>query len=389
MIYLDHNSTTPILPEVADAMLEVYRAGYVNPASQHQLGQKARRLLEETREAILALLGGKTTGMDADRLIFTSGGTEANNLMLRGLAAEPPARVIVSPIEHPSMLATAEHMQAEGYDIEYLPINYNGTIAVDRSDHILKRKEWPAIASLMLANNETGAIQPLAEIRRLCEAAEIPLVTDAAQAIGKLPVNFRELAVAALSFAAHKFHGPVGIGGLVLRHDAKLRPQLFGGFQQEGLRPGTECLALAVGLRVALEDATRALRAEETWDERVLRFYSGVIAGLREGALLNSNTAPRLWNTLNIAFLGLDRQELLLALDMAGVCCSTGSACASGSSEPSPVLVAMGLPEEVVRSSLRFSFGRTNTLAEAEEAAERIIKVVNHLRSRKSGRISP
>jgi cysteine desulfurase len=389
MIYLDHNSTTPIDPAVADAMLEVYRAGYVNPASQHQLGQKARRLLEETREAILALLGGKTTGMDADRLIFTSGGTEANNLMLRGLAPEPPARVIVSRIEHPSMLGPAEHLHLQGYDIEYLPVNANGTVAVERSDHLLRRKEWPAIASLMLANNETGAIQPVGAIQKLCEDAEISLVTDAAQAVGKMPVSFRGLGVRAMSVAAHKFHGPIGIGALVLRHDAKLQPQLFGGFQQEGLRPGTECLPLAVGMRVALEHAIAAAMWEASKHSFIHKFSGRIFSGLGELAHLNSNTAPRLWNTLNIAFLGLDRQELLLALDMVGVCCSTGSACASGSSEPSPVLMAMGLPEEVVRSSLRFSFGRTNTLAEAEEAAERIIKVVNHLRSRKTGRFSP
>lgn len=384
-IYLDHNSTTPIAPEVIQAMLEVYRGGYVNPASQHQLGQRARRLLEATREAILSLLGGKTSGMDADRLLFTSGGTEANNQLLRGLCGPAPSRILVSAIEHPSVLGAAEYLQTQGHVVERLPVLASGVVDVDRATLLLLQDPQPALVSMMLANNETGAIQPVEEFSATCRQANIPLICDAVQAVTKLPVSFRELGIAAMTVAPHKFHGPVGIGAIVLRPEVKLSPLLFGGFQQDALRPGTESLALAVGFQRALEiglaDQQRAVRLQALRD----RFEQTLVAGI-EGLIVNSASAPRLPNTLNVAFVGLHRQELLLALDRAGVCCSTGSACASGSSEPSPVLLAMGLEAAQIESSLRFSLGATSTAAEIDEASQRIIKIVNELRSHQNRR---
>ncbi len=388
-IYLDHNSTTPLLPEVADAMHEANRAGYLNPASQHQLGQRARRVLEETRERILALLGGKTSGMDADQFLFTSGGTEANNLAIRGLIGQNPTRLVVSAIEHPSVLAPAEYLQTQGIVVERIPVKQHGLIDLDQLEaQLLGRDDRPALVSVMLANNETGAIQPLSEVRELCQRGNILLHTDAAQAITKLDVSFRALGVDAMTIAPHKFHGPLGIGALVLRAGVKLQPQLFGGFQQEALRPGTESVTLAIGflraLELAQQDYDRIARLTRLRDQ-----LRDLLLSALDDIIVNGQSAPRLPNTLNVAFLGLPRQELLLALDRAGVCCSTGSACASGSSEPSPVLLAMGLASERIESSLRFSLGATTTTADITQAAERIIATVNNLRSRQKQRKSP
>ena len=244
----------------------------------------------------------------------------------------------------------------------------------------------PHLVSVMLGNNETGVIQPVAEIAQLCRAAGAIMHTDAVQAAGKIPVKFRALGVDALTIAAHKFHGPRGIGALLVRHDVKLEPMLFGGFQQVGLRPGTEPTALAVGMCRALElwhieGEARTRRLTELRD----RFEAKLRAAVPD-LVINGESAERLPHTSNIAFLGLDRQALVMALDLAGVACSTGSACASGSSEPSPVLLAMQAPAEVISSSLRFSLGAGITAAEIDEAAARIIKIVNDLRQRKEVR---
>jgi cysteine desulfurase len=235
------------------------------------------------------------------------------------------------------------------------------------------------LVSLMLGNNETGVLQPVAEAARMCQLRGIPLHTDAVQVVGKLPVNFRELGVAALSCTAHKFHGHQGIGALLVRHGVGIEPQMHGGFQQAGLRPGTEPVALAVGMHVALrlwhnerhERASRMAKLRDQLERRIL-------AGVRNSQVVGAD-APRLPHTSNIAFVGYDRQALFMALDLAGVACSTGSACASGSSEPSHVLVSMGCPEGVIRGSLRFSLGAFTTDAEIDEASERIMKACNHL----------
>lgn len=389
-IYLDNNSTTPLLPEVREAMMAALEAGFGNPASQHQPGQRARRALEEAREEILQLLGANTRGMQADRLIFTSGGTEANNLLLRGWLAAQPGRLIVSRIEHPSVLGVAEHLATRGTPVDYLRAIASGTIDLDHAQKLLTQTPTPSLVCVMRANNETGVIQPLPELAALCQVRNVPLVTDAVQAIGKIPLDLDSLGTSALTLTPHKFYGPLGIGGLLLRGNAKLEPILYGGFQQEGLRPGTESVVLAMGFAAALRSAVQQqtaraahLAALRDTFERALR------ADLPDMVVINGESAPRLPNTSNLAFVGLDRQELLLALDMAGIACSTGSACASGSSEPSPVLVAMGLPEAVILGSLRLSFGAGNTVEEGAEAARRISSVVKDLRARKSGRKSP
>ncbi|MDX1947871.1 MAG: cysteine desulfurase family protein [Pirellulaceae bacterium] len=382
-IYLDHNATTPLDPRVLEAMARVWRECGANPASQHGPGRKARRVLEEARESIGTLLGAKTTGMEADHILFTSGGTEANNLALFGLAGEPGGRLVVSAIEHPSIVGPADELRRRGVDVQIAPVDAEGVVRVEALANLLETEKRLQLVSVMLANNETGVIQPVAEIAALCRERGVLMHTDAVQAVGKIPVSFRELGVAAMTVAPHKFHGPLGIGALVQRSEVKLAPQLFGGFQQQALRPGTESVALAAGFARALElwqeeAAEREARMRALRDELQQAIRSEI-----PEAVIIGEAAPRLPNVLNIAFPGLNRQALVMALDLAGVACSTGSACASGSSEPSPVLLAMGLSREVVEGSIRLSLGAFTTAAEVSEAACRISSCVKHLRRQK------
>jgi cysteine desulfurase len=381
-IYLDHNATTPVLPEVVEEMRACYAEPYYNPASQHEFGRRARRRLEDARERIGELVGANMTGRDADAVVFTSGGTEANNLAVRGLiGANSAGHLVISDLEHPSITALGDQLARAGAQVDRLEIDADGLLRMSKLPQLLRPET--RLVCVILGHNETGVLQPVAKIAALCAEHDVPLHTDAAQVVGKLPVDFRTLGAATMSFAAHKFHGPLGIGALVVRHGVALTPQLVGGFQQAGLRPGTESVALAVGMLTALElwhaeqDPRRvrltALRAE---------FERTICAGWPDAIVLGAES-PRLPHTSNVAFVGLERQALFIALDQAGVACSTGSACASGSSEPSPALVAMGLDEAVFSSALRFSFGATTTAAEVAESSRRILKVCNDLRRRK------
>ena len=385
-LYLDNNATTPIDPRVIEVMAACYAAQHANPASLHQSGQRARLVLEQARDGIARLVAADISGVHADRVIFTSGGTEANNLALLGLAGTKRGRVIVSAIEHPSVLGAAEELVRRGCDVRRIRVTSDGVVDVKQFAELLTTDTQ--LVSVMLGNHETGVLQPLAEIAALCRDREVPFHTDAVQVVGKLPVKFRELGVTALSLAGHKFHGPVGLGALVLRHGATLDPQLFGGFQQMGLRPGTEPLALAVGMHRALElwhneaDARR-LRLTQLRDD----FESAILAAMPT-AIVNGGAAPRLPHTSNLSFVGLERQSLFMALDLAGVACATGSACASGSSEPSPVLTAMGLADARLTSALRFSFDAATTPADVAEAARKIVGVCRDLQRREEARKS-
>jgi cysteine desulfurase len=383
-IYLDHNATAPMLPEVADAVREASLRYHGNPASQHEPGRQARRALETARASVGELLGACTTGVAADRVIFTSGGTESNNLALTGLtqravASPPPApRIVISAIEHPSVARTAEYLAAHGWQVDCLAVDRRGVVRLEQLAELLTADA--RLASVMLANNETGVLQPIAAIAAACRQRGVPIHTDASQAVGKTPVNFRELGVDALTATAHKFHGPLGIGVLLVRHGVRLEPALRGGFQQAEARPGTESTALAIGMATALERwhaEAEARRARMTSFRD--QFEQAILTGFPSAVVIGAD-ATRLPHTSNIAFSGLDRQVLVMALDLAGVAASTGSACASGSSEPSPTLTAMGLPEEQISGSVRFSLGATTTAAEIDDAARRILNVCNHLR---------
>jgi cysteine desulfurase len=380
-IYLDNNATTRIDPRVAEAMYRCQCEGYVNPASQHRGGAVARRALEQARDEIGSLLDCRTSGRAADRVVFTSGGTEANNLALLGLAGRPPARILVSSIEHPSVMGPASRLAATGFDVRRIRAAADGTVDVDHLGELLTPDT--RLVSVMLANSETGVLQPIRQIAERCDAAGVLLHTDAVQVAGKLPLSFAASGAQAMTLTAHKLHGPLGVGLLLLTPEVSLQPMLHGGFQQGQLRPGTESVALAVGFCEALriwsqESDARTRRVRDLRDRLESEIGSRV-----PDLVINGGSAARLPNTANLSFPGIDRQELLLALDMAGVCCSTGTACASGSSEPSPVLTAMGLPESVIGSALRFSLGADTTPREVERAIDRICKSVNDLHNRK------
>lgn len=379
-IYLDHNSTTPIDPAVAAAMADCHAVGYVNPASQHQSGQRARTVLESLRTSIIRQLGGTFSGMDTDSLVFTSGGTESNNLAVAGLAlanCEQAKRIIISPVEHPSVTGVAEYLKTRGFKIETIPVDQDGVCQIDQLKAMLT--EPTSMISVMLANHETGVIQPVAKIAELCREKGILVHTDAVQAVGKLPVSFADLGVDTLTFTAHKFNGPRGIGGLLLRHGVTLQPMLFGGFQQMGLRPGTEDVALVTGMNTALQ---LYLDAPVLLSEHLSSLRDRLLDRLRSeipGISVNGGAVKKTPQTLNVSFPGVDRQAFLMAADMNGIAISTGSACASGSSEPSPVLLAMQADESTIAGAVRISVGRSTTVAEIDQAADCFVRIFARL----------
>jgi cysteine desulfurase len=370
-IYLDNNATTPLLPAVWEAMRPYLTDVFGNPASAHSAGRRARRALEDARESV-------ATHLDAypDEVLFTSGATEANNLALFGLSGEPPAHLIASPIEHPSVAEPLRRLAEIGFTLDYLSVDACGRVLVDSLTGALRPET--RLVAVMLANHETGAVQP---VRRLTEivGGRALFHCDAVQAAGKTLVRFHDLGVDTLTISAHKFHGPKGVGALLVRRGVKLRPRTWGGHQQQGRRPGTEPVALAVGLACALDHACREMT------ERLVH-----VGRLREHFLdrLGNDAAPLVVNgpddglphTINVSFPGVKADLLLMSLDLAGVACSTGSACSSGSLLPSPVLQAMGVSDAVLRSAMRFSLSPLLTLEEIDEAARRIAAVVARLR---------
>jgi cysteine desulfurase len=379
-IYLDNNATTPLLPAVWDAMRPYAVEAYGNPASAHHFGRRARQALEDARERVAALLGA-----GPDEVVFTSGATEANNLALFGLAGDPPARLVASPVEHPSVAEPLRQLAAAGFTLDWLPVDAAGVVPADA---LPDPPSDIRIVAVMLANHETGAVQPVRALAgRLVGRAAFHC--DATQAVGKLPVCFHDLGVTSLSLSAHKFHGPKGVGALLLRRGAKLRPRAWGGHQQQGRRPGTEPVALAVGLSVALDLACREMDARAA---AVLRLRERFLAGLRAAAgplALNGPASGGVPHTANVSFPGLKADALLMALDLAGVACATGSACSSGSLLPSPVLQAMGAPDAVLHSAMRFSLSALNTEAEIDEAVRWIGAVVRRLRDQPHAVVSP
>lgn len=385
-IYFDHNATTRPLPEVIAAMDRCWREGYANPGSQHAEGRAARRALESSRETIAAIVGAHP-----EEVVFTSGGTEASNLALLGLAEwmtggpgrgfpEPAPIVALTAGEHPATAEACGRLLRQGWRKFLIDVGSHGSITADAVRSI----PWDVVrlVSVILAHNETGVIQDLSSLAPLCREQGVPLHLDAVQAVGRIPVDFHRLDAAALSFAAHKFHGPRGVGVLLLKRGTRIVPQMFGGHQESERRPGTVSVALAVGMAKALElwQSNHAARTAHVLSLRT-RLESRLLAECAP-AVLHGGGAPRLPNTANVAFPGVDGAAVLVALDLAGVACSLGSTCASGSAEPAPALLAMGVPRDVALASVRFSLGFENTLEEVDEAAGRIARVVHDLRNR-------
>jgi cysteine desulfurase len=371
-IYLDFHATTPVLAEVQEAMRSADTV-FGNPASAHQLGRQARRLLDQTLERSAELLGAHPS-----QLVVTSGATESNNLAVFGLVGEPPGHVLVSAVEHPSVLEPCRQLARRGYSVEELPVDGAGVIHLAEVERRLRPDT--RLVCLQLVNHETGTIQPVAELAQLL-AGRAVLHCDAAQAVGKIAVDFRSLGVDTLAVSAHKFHGPKGVGLLLIRDGVRLRPLHRGGHQQRERRPGTEPLPLAVGLTAALEVWQRERDARL---DRIRSLRRRFLDGLHSQAspvVLNGPEDSGVPHVLNLSFPGCAANALLIALDLAGVCCSTGSACSSGSLLPSPVLKAMGVSEERLHSAMRFSFSHLLDEATLDEAIRRIARVVERQRS--------
>lgn len=369
-IYLDNNATTPVLPEVVEVVSGVMLDCPGNPGSPHRVGRRARQVLEASREQIACLLGA-----DPKEVIFTGGGTEANNLALRGLTHGLAGTIAISPGEHPSIAEVCRAPAMRAWNLHKFPVDARGLLAA------VEIPTDTRVAAVILAHNETGVIQDTGLLAEECRSRGVPLHLDGVQAVGKIAVNFHALGATTLSFGAHKFHGPRGVGGLLVREGTRLMPLLRGGHQESERRPGTEPVALIAGMAKALElwNASRDERAQHVSALRD-RLQSALIERCPP-VVINGEGAPRLPNTLNISFPGLDGEALLIALDLEGVCCSLGSTCASGSAEPAPILVAMGLTPDLYRSAVRFSLSVLNTTMEIDEAARRIAVVVARLRN--------
>lgn len=395
MIDLDANATTPIDPRVLAAMSPHLLAGG-NPESRHGLGRQARRAWDDAREQVAALLGAH-----ADELTFTSGGTEANNAALLGLlqpffekqvhqssSATKPPEVLISTIEHPAVGELLKYLEKKSkIRLSTRPVTTEGTACIEAWAEAFSAEQPPALATLMLANNETGALQPVSELAELAAQRGILFHTDAVQAVGRVDVNFHELGVTSLAAGSHKMHGPPGIGVLLVRRGHRPEPLMHGGGQQRGLRPGTPAVALAVGLAEALEIWNRE-KAERTsrWKQMQEQFLAQLqhhLAGSLISIVWNAPADParRLPQTVN---LWLDHPRiqgdlLLMQLDLAGLAVSLGSACASGSTKPSPVLMAMGCSESRARSSIRASFSAMTTVDEISIAARTLAEIALNL----------
>jgi len=376
-VYLDHSATTPLDPEVLAAMLPWLREGFGNPSSLHAWGREARAVLERARGTIASALGSA----DKDTIVFTSGGTEADNLALTGVAAAQEARgrhAIVSSVEHHAVLNTAASLERWGVEVTRLPVDAQGLLDPDEVRRALRPET--ILVSLMHGNNETGVLFPIASVGRICRERGVTFHTDAVQTFGKLPLDVEALHVDLLSLSGHKIHGPKGVGALYIRRGTRMRPLLFGGAQERSRRAGTENVAGAVGLARATDLFLRDLEgaAKRMADLRD-RLELGLMAAL-PGVLRNGHPTERLPHVSNLAFAGVEAESLILALDLHGVAVSSGAACSSGSLEPSHVLTAMGLPRDRVAGSVRFSLGRTTTREEIDRVLEILPPIVERMR---------
>jgi cysteine desulfurase len=385
-VYLDFNATTPVEPEVLDAMLPYFSAEFGNAASIHTFGQKGRAAVETARESVAALIGARP-----QEIVFTSGGTESDNHAIFGIVGgiagqslsssssrHPVPHLITTAVEHEAVLNTCQALEKAGAAVTYLSVDREGRVDPD-SVRLAIRPETVLI-TVMHANNELGTVQPLEEIGRIAAEADVYFHTDAVQSAGKLPIDVKALGVDLLSISGHKLYAPKGVGALYIRGGTHLRQFLYGGHHQRGFRPGTENVPGIVGLGTAAELARKSL-AQDSKRISALRdkLEQGLLARVPDSRV-NGGAAPRTPNTTNLLFPGLEGEALVIALDLKGLACSTGAACSSGAVEPSHVLTAIGLPPEEARASLRFSLGRHTSTEDIEFALEVIPAAVAQLR---------
>ena len=382
-VYLDFNATTPVEPEVLDAMLPYFSAEFANAASIHTPGQRARAAVETARELVAALIGARP-----QEIVFTSGGTESDNHAIFGIVGQAflpvssgdanSPHLVTTAIEHEAVLNACQALEKQGAHVTYLPTDREGLMDLEDLRRAIRPET--VLITIMHANNELGAVQPLEEIGRIAKETDVYFHTDAVQSAGKIPIDVSTLRVDLLSISGHKLYAPKGIGALYVRGGTRLRQLLYGGHHQRGFRPGTENVAGIVGLGKAAEIARKSL-AEDAQRISALRdkLQQGLLR-LVPHSRVNAGAAPRTPNTTNLVFPGVEGEALLIALDLKGLACSTGAACSSGAVEPSHVLTAIGLPPEEARASLRFSLGRHTTPADIDFALNVVPAAVAQLR---------
>ncbi|MDD5427929.1 MAG: cysteine desulfurase NifS [Candidatus Omnitrophica bacterium] len=376
-VYMDNNATTRTRPEVAEAMLPYFSEIYGNASSIHQFGRAARAAVDSARGKVAALLGAGSP----EEIVFTAGGTESDNFAIKGVAAALRSKgnhIITSSIEHQAVLNTCKFMAKEGFDVTFVGVDENGVVKLDE----LKKAITPKtiLITIMHANNEIGSIQPIEEIGKIAKEKGIYFHTDAVQTVGKLPLDVKNSNIDLLSMSGHKLYGPKGIGALYIRKGTKITPQMLGGHHEMGKRAGTENVPGIVGLGLACELAQKELATEsKKLTELRDRLYNGIISRI-EDVRLNGHPKNRLPNTLNVGFKYLEGEGIILNLDMEGVGVSTGSACTSGSLEPSHVLTAMGVDPAETQGSVRFSLGRDNTKEDIDYVLEVLPPIIKRLR---------
>ena len=372
-VYFDNNATTPVLPEVLDVMRPYFFEHFGNASSIHHHGQETRAAVERARESVAKLLGCRPA-----EVVFTSGGTEADNLAIFGLA-RPGDHVITSTVEHHAVLNSSKHLEEEGSDVTFLPVDGAGLVNPDDLRRALRPNT--KLVSIMFANNETGVIQPVAEMGRICAEAEVYFHTDAVQAASKIPIRVKDIGCDLLSISGHKMHAPQGVGALYVRKGTTLAAMLYGGSHERSRRAGTENVAGIVGLGKAAEVAMKGFETSADKQTAALRDrLEQTILDQVDSAGVNGQGAPRVPNTTNIYFDYIEGEALVIALDLKGLAVSTGAACSSGTIEPSHVLTAMGLRSDRARSSIRFSLGKQNTAEEIEFASQLIKAGAERLR---------
>jgi cysteine desulfurase len=372
-VYLDNNASTPVLPEVLEAMLPYFGEHFGNASSIHHHGQETRAAVERARESVAELLGCRPA-----EVVFTGGGTEADNLAIFGLVGAGD-HVITSTIEHHAVLNSCKHLVEKGIEVTSLPVDGRGLVDPDDLRRALRPNT--KLATIMFANNETGVIQPVEEIGKICAEAEVYFHTDAVQAAAKVPIRVKEIGCDLLSISGHKIHAPQGVGALYVRKGTTLEPMLYGGSHERSRRAGTENVPGIVGLGKAAELAIAGFKNGETDRMATLhdRLETSILRNV-ESAGVNGEGAPRVPNTSNIYFDYIEGEALIIALDLKGLAVSTGAACSSGAIEPSHVLTAMGLRPDRARASIRFSLGKQNTAEDVEFAIELIPAQVARLR---------
>ncbi|WP_282936426.1 cysteine desulfurase family protein [Paenibacillus sp. RC67] len=378
-IYFDHAATTPVHPEVVEAMLPLFTQSFGNASSTHSAGREARSVIHHSRDTLASFIGCAPS-----QLIFTSGGTESDNMALFGAAyarASEGKHIITTQAEHHAVLHACEHLERQGFEVTYLPVDSTGRVSVSDVEQAIRPDT--ILISIMYANNEVGTIQPITEIGTIARNRGIYFHVDAVQALGNIRMDLSSLPVDLMSFSAHKINGPKGAGALYISKKVKIEPLLHGGNQERKRRPGTENVAAIAGLAKAVEILNGEMYEKQ---QKLEKLHNAMTSRLQEllgkdQAVVNGHPTERVPHILNVSFPGVTTETMLMNLDLEGVAAASGSACTSGSLEVSHVLKAMDLPESLMTSAIRFSFGLGNTLEQIEIAAQKIATIVNRVRS--------